>query len=228
MFGSVVLPPCFVYNSMAIKNKDGTLYRLRGPNPLMGGQELWQDFKVHNMEFGNETQEDTTEVQAIASDFAVKESFVGELQDKPAPEIKVDERPTVSPTPKIEPVRIEARPAPVVVPDVTETQEAEEDDGLDKVFVHCLPASIRERKDGIYGDSYRTIQYGNPYSFEGVIVDQNDLTLRLWTTAEQTHQGSILFPKNGTRRWWRVQDRENKTGGWLITAHPSDYQPAFG
>ena len=36
---------------MAIKNKDGTDYRLKGPNPHMKNQLLWDHFELHNMNF---------------------------------------------------------------------------------------------------------------------------------------------------------------------------------
>ena len=36
---------------MVIKNKDGSEYKLRFPNPLMKAQDLWEPFEVHNMNF---------------------------------------------------------------------------------------------------------------------------------------------------------------------------------
>ena len=39
---------------MVIKNKDGTPYTLRGPNPLMKEQDLWAEFQLHNMEFSEQ------------------------------------------------------------------------------------------------------------------------------------------------------------------------------
>jgi len=39
--------------------------------------------------------------------------------------------------------------------------------------------------------------------------------------------GSILYPKTGYKRWWRVQDKTQKGGGWVLVAAPSDHQPSF-
>lgn len=36
---------------MVIKNKNGTPFTLRGPNPIMKEQSLWDDFLLHNMNF---------------------------------------------------------------------------------------------------------------------------------------------------------------------------------
>ena len=36
---------------MAIKNKDGSDYKLNGPNPHMKNQLLWDHFELHNMNF---------------------------------------------------------------------------------------------------------------------------------------------------------------------------------
>ena len=36
---------------MVIKNKDGSEYKLRGPNPIMKNQNLWDNFQIHNMNF---------------------------------------------------------------------------------------------------------------------------------------------------------------------------------
>jgi hypothetical protein len=38
---------------MAIKNKDGTIFQLQKPNPIMKDQEFWDDYILHN--FNGET-----------------------------------------------------------------------------------------------------------------------------------------------------------------------------
>jgi hypothetical protein len=39
---------------MAIKNKDGTIFQLQKPNPIMKDQEFWNDYILHNFN-GEET-----------------------------------------------------------------------------------------------------------------------------------------------------------------------------
>lgn len=33
-----------------IRRKDGSIFRLDGPNPMMNDQDVWSDYKVHNFE----------------------------------------------------------------------------------------------------------------------------------------------------------------------------------
>lgn len=209
---------------MTLKNKDGSVYKLAGPNPAMKEQKLWSDYAVHNMTWKPEHAQDNTVVTPVQSDFHVKDDFLAELDKAKSAikeEIKVVET-RQEPAPEV----FERKP--IVQPDLhREELQANSDDGIEKVFVHCLPASVRERKDSLYGETYRTIKYGNPYSFEGVVVEQQDLFIKIWTTADNTNEGSILFPKTHQKRWWRVQQREKKSGGWLLAAMPSDHQPSF-
>lgn len=204
---------------MTLRNKDGTIYKLVGPNPAMKDQNLWDEFKVHNMQWEDEKAEDTNKVNPIASDFDVRDTFLSAL-DKAKSDIKVVETKPEIPEPVIE-------RKPLIQPDLQreEAEAAQED--IQKVFIHVLPAYLRERRDALYGDSYKTIQYGRPTSFEGVILQQTDLLIEVWTDTDKISAGSILYPKTGYKRWWRVQDKTQKGGGWVLVAVPSDHQPSF-
>ena len=207
---------------MALRNKDGTVYKLTSPNPVMKSQELWNEFQVHNMKWEGEKSEDTTLVNPLLSDFDVQDSFLEALDKAKVtkPEIKVVETPVEQPqsTEKIE-------RKPIVHADAK--QEENNNSEIEKVYIHVLPAFLRERKDTLYGDSYKTIQYGKPTSFEGIILKQEDLFIEVWTDSDKIAIGSILFPKTNFKRWWRVQEKNEKAGGWVLTAMPSDYQPSF-
>jgi hypothetical protein len=224
---------------MTLRNKDGTVYKLPGPNPVMRDQKLWADFQTHNLKWSPEKSEDTTVVTPVQSDFQTpRDSFLDaldrateevkheikvvenlpEIKKQDVPEIKVVENPVQTPL-------VERKP--IVVPD-KEQLAATSEDTIPKTFIHCLPAFVRERRDALYGETYKTIKYGQPFSFEGVILDQGDLTIDVWTDIDKILVGSVLFPKIPySRRWWRVQKREAKAGGWLLSAVPSDYQPSF-
>jgi hypothetical protein len=179
---------------MTIKKKDGSIYKLRGPNPLMKEQDLWDknEFILHNMKGFRQTLADNTEVNPIASDFNHGQT-------------------TVIITPKKE-------------------EEPAEEQMPTNVF-HCLPAIIRRHTDTLYNESYSTVKYDAPFTFEALVVDQSDLALQFWTSAvaaDKITEGSVVYPKNTEKRWWRVQDRAvSWAGGYLMTAMPSDFQPAF-
>lgn len=205
---------------MTLRNKDGTIYKLAGPNPAMKDQNIWEGFKVHNMQWEGEKAEDTNKVTPIASDFDVRETFLSAL-DKAKADIKVVETRSDSSQPQVE-------RKPLVQPDLQrEAEDAAADNPIQKIFIHCLPAYLRERRDALYGDSYKTIQYGKPTSFEGVMLQQSDLAIEVWTDTDKISLGSILYPKTGYKRWWRVQDKTQKGGGWVLMATPSDHQPSF-
>lgn len=220
---------------MALKNKDGTVYKLRGPNPLMKDQKTWEEFRVHNMKWGSEILPDASEIHAIKTDFQVRNNFIDELDQAAAEvgkesDIKVVESPTIS-----EPrVVLEPKSEITVVENkIVEAPRPEniEHSTIPKVFIHCLPAFLDKKIDDVYGDTVETLKYKSPFSFEGIILDQSDLTFKFWTESNdmtnQILQGSVLYPKTLQKRWWKVQERMEKTGGWIVTAHPSDYQPHF-
>lgn len=222
---------------MALKNKDGTVYKLRGPNPVLKDQKLWDSFKIHNMQWQGEIQPDASDIHTIRTDFQVRNNFLDDLdqaaaeQEAKSVDIKVVESPVKTEMPKqqiLEPIKV--REIRAVEAPLPETIPAKSID-VPKIFIYCLPAVIKDKIDETYGDNYRTIKYNDPFSFEGVLLDQSDLTFKFWTQADsltsQILQGSVLFPKVNQRRWWRVQNKVEKTGGWIITAHPSDFQPHF-
>lgn len=229
---------------MPIKNRDGTVYKLRGPNPMMENQKTWNEFQIHNMKFRGETAPSDGTVEPISSDFNLRDDFTQALVEskpEPKPEVKVTEQQPVEPVKEVP--RIEA-PKPKVAeePKVVASPKAEPVQpsgglklpaGVKPTFCYCLPAVMRDRRDGVYGTKYQTIQYKEPFSFEMVIVEEDDLFIQVWSNKE-VGTGSILYPrkvdKDGradSARWWRVQERESRSGGWLLTAYPSDFHPSF-
>jgi hypothetical protein len=192
----------------------------------MKTQETWDSYKVHNMQWKNEVTKGSGKINPLAPDSEVHETFLSAL-DKAKEEIKVVEKTD----PKIAEIcesDVSFQRKAIVQTD-SQREEIQEstDNEIEKTFIHCLPALLRTRKDSLYGDSYVTIQYGNPTSFEGVILKQQDLFIEIWTDTDKIEKGSILFPKQGYKRWWRVQDKVQKGGGCLLSATPSDHQPSF-
>lgn len=202
---------------MALYNKDGTVYKLVGPNPAMKTQILWGDFVLHNLKWDGEKAEDKN-VQVAQVDLK-PETFLESL-DKAKAEIKV-----VEVRQELQPEPIERKP--IVKADPVIQEELNPTEKINKVFVHCLPATLRERKDELYGDTYKTIQYGERTSFEGIMIEDGDLSVQIWTDSDKIGISSILYPKTNGMRWWRVQNKEPKANGWILTATPSDYQPSF-
>jgi hypothetical protein len=248
---------------MALYNKDGSVYKLLGPNPQMEEQETWDEFQLHNMKWDSERYRGIME--AISK--SKKDPFLSDLE-KTKKEISIvspkpsEQPPAKTPEPIIEnvakheikiresnPQQKPQNPSPsapspakedlsatstselvernsVVVSDPKAKGEVPEDE-IEKVFIHCLPAKMRTKRDDLYGEVVQTIQYGKPTSFEGVILYQSDMELTVWSDAVDLGEGSIIYPKTNYKRWWRLKAKVKKANGWIMSCLISDYQPSF-
>lgn len=221
---------------MTLRNKDGSVYKLVGPNPVMKTQNLWGEYTLHNMEYDGEKASDDSKINPVSSDLAIKDSFINDLE-RTKQEIKIvetkpwpEEKPEIKPEIKVVETKSEEPLVDrnsFVQPDPEKKEISEISHDIEKIFIHVLPANIREKKDSLYGDTYRTIQYDKPTSFEGVILTQEDLLFEVWTDVANINIGSILYPKTNFKRWWRVQEKQIKGSGWILSAVPSNEQPSF-
>jgi len=124
----------------------------------------------------------------------------------------------------------ESKQTPTFVEELAATKEVvvveeKPKEGPEKTIMRCLPATLKEHKDSMYGEVKKTIKTGDPFAFEGIIISQTDMQIKFWAMAP-IGPGSIIFQSN-ERSWWRVIDREEKSGGWILYGVPSDTQPSF-
>jgi hypothetical protein len=97
-----------------------------------------------------------------------------------------------------------------------------------KLLMWCSPPVITEHIDHLYGENQRSITYTTKFSFEGVIISQNDLQMKFWAPVKLT-RNSIVFPrdtKTRKSRWWRITEIESKDGT-IATCIPSDQSLNF-
>ena len=145
---------------MALKNKDGSVYRLSGPNPAMKTQTTWGSFTLHNMKWSSERFSNLSgqmpEVETQRSETKnvdVADDFVNELeQTKSSIRIVVPEK-----SKKSKPEDDEVCENATLVDRKVEVHEDSRDDEaaspeIDKVFIHCLPAKVSTKRDSLYGD----------------------------------------------------------------------------
>jgi len=200
---------------MALKNKDGSLYTLQKPNPVMKQQSLWNNekFILHNMKCKPEIKEDDNIITPVEND---TNEFISELKETKPEEKKPEETEN---TPIFE--------RKIVVHQDLKRIEEEKKPEIEKVFVHCLPATVRTKIDELYGDVIKTVQYGSPTSFEGVILNHRDMEFELWTDTNEITIGSVIYPKTKDKRWWKVKNKEPKADGFILYCITSDYQPSF-
>lgn len=208
---------------MAIKDKDGKVYSLRGPNPLMKDQKVWNKGNVRliNMKFWDKDvieaeDKDLTEFNAkilnigTELDLATNEesatrvidakSFVAEIQATPQKE---------------EPVEINAN---------ERMYRILKERGME---YHCAPAiDKRTHTDNLYGDKRQYYVYGDKYMFDAIVIDQTDFQLHFWCVRPIT-VGSIVYHNSKEGRWWRVMEVNEKTGGFMAECGISDSNPDF-
>jgi hypothetical protein len=178
---------------MVIKNKDGSVYRLSSPNPLVKNQEKWEKNNIilHNLNWE----------QKIIELNEPEEIIIEEKKE----EIKKEEIKPKENKPELKNV----------------------------VLMHCLPAIIKITKDDLYNETRSKINYGEKFTFEGVVIERGDFSIQFWTNIDLA-KNSIIYPtkyRDGTPfgdfRWWSVNEIKDKSDGKLITAVISGYQPHF-
>lgn len=190
---------------MVLKNKDGSPFKLRSPNPLTKEQVLNDDWVLHNFDW----KIITTEVKTIAPPTPPS---LGVIENKPV-EIKPK---TPEPEPP-KPVEEESEKHAIIVDRAQEKQR-----NLKNIVIfHCLPADPQGN-------------YLNKFDFEGIFVVQEDLEVAFWTNVS-INPGSIIFPyryaEGGKKfmdyRWWKINKCLPKGKGFLIRAEVSDICPDF-
>jgi hypothetical protein len=189
---------------MAIKNKDGTVYRIEGPNPFMNNQELWSDCVKHNLEWKDEIVFDFLKQKLNLPVQDSAENFLEEIEQKP------QEKPKQEPAPVFE------------KPPVPKKEKRE----FDTIESFCLPVDIIESRDDLYGEVKQKVIYGEVCTIEIVVLEQTDLTFRFWTT-HKINKGSIIYPKNKDKRWWKVSEYTDAPKGFMYLALPSPFTPSF-
>ena len=199
---------------MVIKNKDGTIYKLNKPNPLVKDQEfLSENIVFHNFDWESFSLDKKTTKKTISPE-KPKEEIVEikkqEIKQEPIKEIK----------PEPEPEKEE------------EIEEPEKKKNI--ALIYCLPYGEVKVKDEFYDETYKKIQYGNKFLFEGIMIEWSDMQFVFWTNAKLTNK-SIVYAskyKNGPdismMRWWKINNIEQQNeNSFIYYCFPSIDQPSF-
>lgn len=198
---------------MAIRDRNGAIYKLRGPNKLMENQQLWdqQHVRIINMNFDRITIVDQNnphrefiesyDVVDIGEELGLVDNSVTISAQKFIDEIN-------------EPVQKHIIDRPKRMLD------------RNSIKIWCVPVVWKKTVDSLYGDVRTTKRYGNKFVFDGVVVMDTDLAMRFWSETEIPKE-SVVFPQDGQKRCWKVDEIEEKTGGYLMTTSISDVNPDF-
>lgn len=164
---------------MTIYDRDGNVYRLRGPNPLMKTQQSWDPSRVEVINF-----EQVEEIPVEAAQIPVP------IIEMPAPVTEI--------------------PVPEKLPEPVKPQSNLPQAVLDRQ-VNCLCLPFIDK-------------YLDKVTIKIVIVGESDIQIKFWTQ-RQIGLKSILYPQNTAKRWWKVTECVEKSGGFLITGVVSDVSP---
>jgi len=199
---------------MALYKKDGSVYKLNGPNRLMISQEKWDKFATHNLK----------NLANFKMESNIPHVVIG-LKKEPEPkkeeiiihkkEIIEEIKPIVEETPVIKEI---PKPQPQI------KNEFEE---FDKTIIYCALAKKEEKKDNLYDEVTVRIKYVETFTFESIVLSANDFTLIFWTKLEKLTVGSVLYPQNNSKRWWEIIEIENVPGGYKVVCVTTKNTPAF-
>lgn len=101
-----------------------------------------------------------------------------------------------------------------------------EQPSIKKTVFLCLPILKNVTSDDLYGINQVTTSFGKKYTFEAIIIDENDLMLSFWTSIDISND-SIVFPRSFGKRWWKISSRQAINGGFSYSAITSDINPDF-
>lgn len=211
---------------MSIKDKDGNVYKLRGPNPLVKNRNDWDknkitliNFKKIKEEIFEDKKKNIKKPIDIAEDLSL---FQG-----PEPSKNISAQDFIEKIAEPEqPPKEDKKEFKININVDERAARALLERGVE---YYCSPViGHKEIVDELYGTSYKTPKYGTKFLFDAIIVDQSDLQLQIWCVKDIS-KDSVIYRKNqqGGERWWRISDTESKSGGYLCLASISDVNPDF-
>lgn len=198
---------------MVIKNKDGSEYKLKRPNPLMKSQLLWDYFELHNMNFEE------------IKDLIKKPQILNNKKEESKKIIIEEEKEAKTETEEIEEIFKNEEPKEDIKKPIENNKDASS--SVRKTLIYCLPAKTSIYEDFLYGEVKKTISYDKKFKFEGVILNTTDISMELWTNAVEIEKESILYPQNFEKRWWKVNSISPKFDGKILHCVLSKITPSF-
>lgn len=208
---------------MAIKNKDGSIYRLNGPNPLMREQDLWEGFSIHNMDFKEDIITNSIkESNKNKTKINLGKTVVEKSSEQKREVVSVQSQPVVDQTEKQQ------------APATTNSDDIEKPKNINaklldykRTVMHCLQADAQEKFDDLYGERSIKIKYIGKFNFESILILEDDMQMVFWTHLEKVTKHSVVYPMNREKRWWKVTGVKPAPEGWFINCMPSQYHPDF-
>jgi hypothetical protein len=224
---------------MVIKNKDGTVYKVKGPNPIMLEQDLWNDFELHNMEFPDDVVNQNIAKKPTRNKINLGQTVVAK-QDEIRSEVSVKTPAFVEEKPPQKKQEFSFQEAQITQeikppqPKIDEEEIVEKPKYVNskllnypKTVLCCLPTDVQEKKDLLYGEVTTKITYGKKFTFEAILIEETDMHLLFWTHLEKIKRFAIFYPKNQEKRWWQADAIKSAPEGFVVKCIPSMQHPNF-
>lgn len=99
----------------------------------------------------------------------------------------------------------------------------------DTTIIYCLPMVMKVVEDPVYGDKKMMPDYGDKFTFEGIMTDYNGVAASFFGRLPPDKTplpGSILYVWK-ERQWWKVSETFPQDGGVQINCVVSDRHPSF-
>ncbi len=217
---------------MPIRRKDGSVFKLTGPNKIMITQELWDNEEFIIMHNFNDITKVTLEgVDTDKPVITLPEPIV--LESGPSIDIPVPMEVVVQIEKQAEPIvqvlpESQAKPEPLPTKVDIDNRPKSPYRSLEITELFCLPATISQYTDDLYGDEVIRVNYQDPFKLQATIVANSDVRIVFWTTVKKVTVKSVLFHRVH-RRWWRVQEIQDDAAGdgIVLICIPSDLKPDF-
>jgi restriction endonuclease Mrr len=208
---------------MTIYKKDGSIYKFSEPNKIMIQQNLWDNYITHNLNYLSQyilmaeeksfypnVLDLTTKIKKITESQINVNKFIN--QEKVKLEVENDQN-------KENEQIINTKPV--------QQNESDTKSKFKKTIAHCLIAKIKERTDDLYGDINRKVDYSDAFTVEIIVVEAQDLKLKVFTTYQNFSMDTILYPKDTEKRWWQIVNITPNPKGYFLECIPSKLQPSF-
>ena len=199
---------------MAVYKKDGSVYKLTGPNILMFTQDNWGAFATHNLK----------NLSNFKIESNISHVILGSRKESKPPEQPkiIEEKPEIKLSEK-------NNQKELVIPEnpkfIQKTKNEYED--FEKTIIHCALAKMEEKKDSLYGDVAVKMKFVEKFTFESIVLSLNDFTFIFWTMLDKLTIGSVLYPQDDSKRWWEIKEIESVPGGYKVVCVITRNTPSF-
>ena len=73
----------------------------------------------------------------------------------------------------------------------------------------------------------KKVTYTKTFTFENIIIKDDDMQLVFWSHLDFLTKNSVVYPRNNTKRWWKISGIKKAQEGIFFSCVPTNVQPSF-